>query len=483
MSIASSRQVFRVKLFFTGLAASFAIFGFLGFSPKIDLVRASSSGPTSSHTNAPSESNCTACHTDFPLNGGAGSMIIAGVPTNYLPNQQVPVTVTINDSNAVIFGFQMTAIDSQGKKVGTFSFPAQNPQPLKIVQGLVGGNQRDYIEHTSSGISPLPMQFGTKSWTFKWTAPNTRAGKVRFYAAGNAANSDGDTSGDYIYATNKATLSGSAIANFDNDIKSDISVWRPSTGIWYSLNSGNGNFQAFQFGSNGDKVVSADYDGDGKSDFAVWRPSNGVWYVQKSSGGISFTQFGANGDIPVIGDFDGDLKADFAVWRPSNGVWYILKSSDGRLDIRQFGISTDKIAQGDYDGDGKTDIAVFRSSNGVWYIWKSSDNSFAFTSFGTNGDKPVQGDYDGDGKTDIAVFRPSDRVWYFLKSRDGFSATQFGLSTDKPAPADFDGDGKSDICVFRDGIWYFLRSSDNSFASVSFGTNGDIPVPRGYLAE
>ncbi len=476
-----SRKIFFIKLFAIGFAFILAIFGFLKFFPESEKVRASAFGPTASHTNAPGEANCTACHSSFPINSGAGNIIISGIPANYLPNQQIPVTVTMNEENAVLFGFQMTAIDGAGKKVGEFSFPDQSPQPLQITFGLVGGNQRDYIQHTSNGITPT--QFGRKSWTFTWTAPSIRAGKVGFYTAGNAANSDGDTSGDYIYSTNKATLSGSAIANFDGDLRSDISVFRPSTGIWYSLNSTDGNFQAVQFGANGDKVVSADYDGDGVSDFAVFRPTEGVWYIQKSSGGFLIQQFGSNGDIPVVGDYDGDLKADLAVWRPSTGVWYILRSSDGAVDIRQFGLSSDKIAQGDYDADGKTDIAVWRPSTGVWYIWKSSDNNFIITGFGLNGDKPVQGDYDGDGKTDIAVFRPSEGIWYILKSRDGFSAMQFGISTDRPAPADFDGDGRTDIAIFRDGVWYILRSSDGNFTIAQFGLSGDVPVAGGYISE
>lgn len=477
----NSRRIFRIKLAAVGLAVTFGFIGFLKIAPESEIVRASVAGPTASHTNAPGEANCTTCHADFPLNNGAGNIQIAGVPANYLPNQQIPITFTVNESNAVIFGFQMTAIDGLGKKVGDFSFPSQMPEQLQLVYGHVGGNLREYIQHTSNGV--IPTVFGTKSWTYTWKAPAIRAGKVSFYATGNGANSDGDTSGDFIYATSKPTLSGSAIANFDGDFKSDISVFRPSTGVWYSLNSIDGNFQAVQFGLSGDKVVAGDYDGDGKSDFAVWRPSNGVWYVLKSSGGVLITQFGTNGDVPVVGDYDGDLKSDLAVWRPSTGVWYILRSSNGSADIRQFGLSTDKIAQGDYDADGKSDIAVWRPSTGVWYISNSSDNNVLIIGFGLNGDKPVQGDYDSDGKTDIAVFRPSNGVWYLLRSRDGFTAAQFGVSTDRPAPADFDGDGKSDISVFRDGVWYILRSSDNGFTIASFGSLADVPAPGGYISE
>ncbi len=458
-----------------------AVFGLTNVSSNDMKVSASASGPSPSHTNAPGEANCTACHADFPVNSGTGSVVITGIPANYLPNQQIAVTVRTSQADAVVYGFQMTVLDSRGLKAGTFTLPTQVPQRMQLVNGLVDGIQRQYIEHTVDGI--IPGQFGFNTWTYTWTAPNRRVGKVGFYAAGNAANSDGGTSGDYIYTKSAASLSGSATSNFDADARSDVAVYRPSTGVWYSLNTTDAGFQSVQFGIAEDKIVPGDYDGDGKTDRAVWRPSSGVWYIQLSGGGVAISQFGTTGDVPVPGDYDGDLKTDLAVWRPSTGVWYIARSSSGTYDIRQFGIASDKVAQGDFDADGKTDVAVWRPSTGVWYIWRSTDFGFSIQGFGLTGDLPAQGDYDGDGKTDVAVFRPSNSVWYVDRSTLGFSANQFGIATDKPAPADFDGDGVTDIAVFRDGGWYILRSSDGGVTITSFGLAGDVPVPAGYIAQ
>ena len=278
---------------------------------------------------------------------------------------------------------------------------------------------------------------------------------------------DGDPQLDMVvnFDPNQLTWWGNRIINGPNGIAStsqeasiytldgrtDVSVFRPSNGVWYVKDQ-----FSVQYGANGDIPVPGDYNGDGLSDVAVFRRSNGVWYVRNQFG----VQFGANGDIPVPGDYNGDGIMDVAVFRPSNGVWYVRN----QFGV-QFGANGDIPIPGDYNGDGITDVAVFRPSNGVWYV----RNQFG-VQFGANGDIPVPGDYDGDGDADVAVFRPSNGVWYV---RNQFGV-QFGANGDIPVPGDYNGDGNSDVAVFRpsNGVWYVKDQF-----GVQFGANGDFPLP------
>jgi hypothetical protein len=270
--------------------------------------------------------------------------------------------------------------------------------------------------------------------------------------------------------------------DFDGDGRSDISVFRPSDGVWY-LNRSSWGFNAFHFGLNGDQPVAADFDGDGRSDVAVFRA--GVWYrLQSTTNTMDVVSFGLPGDVPSPGDYDGDGRADIGVYRQASGVWYSLASSSGAFSSTRFGLFGDVPVPGDYDGDGRDDINLFRPSNGTWYRLNSSTGSFSAVNFGLSGDKALAGDFDGDGRSDIAVWRPSDGVWYSLQSSTGgFSASAFGLAGDIPTPADYDGDGRTDIAVFRpsNGTWYRLNSSTGSFSATGFGLSSDKPIPSYYI--
>lgn len=134
----------------------------------------------------------------------------------------------------------------------------------------------------------------------------------------------------------------------------------------------------------------ADFDGDATADLSVFRPSTGEWFVLNSgSNTVNAVRFGQYGDIPVDGDFDGDRLSDFTVYRPSIGTWFRLNSADSSVFVTNFGLSGDKPVAGDYDKDGKADIAVWRPADGNYFITRSSNGAVQVTNWGLNGDIPI----------------------------------------------------------------------------------------------
>ena len=284
------------------------------------------------------------------------------------------------------------------------------------------------------------------------------------------------------------------VGDMDGDAKSDIAVFRPSSGSWYILKSST-NFTGgagYAWGASTNLPVTGDFDGDGKHDISVFRASSGHWFILKSSTNFTTSltyQWGGGGDRPVPADYDGDGKTDLAVYRPSNGTWYVRTSSSDYASSFSYvwGVGADIPVPGDYDGDMRADIVVFRPSTAHWFVLKSSSNytnSVAYQ-WGTTDDVPVAGNYDGDTRADIAIYRKSNGTWYILSSSSNFTAGAgyaWGASTDTPVPADYDGDGRTDIAVYRSSSahWFILKSTTNFTTSVTYqwGTTGDIPVLR-----
>jgi hypothetical protein len=275
------------------------------------------------------------------------------------------------------------------------------------------------------------------------------------------------------------------MAEFDNNSRPDVAMWNPNTGTWSSKNAGwqlwiDPNTKVFNWGSgaHGDVPALGDFDADGKTDYSVYRNSTGVWYILKSSDSTWLTfPFGLPGDVAVPNDYDGGGKTDIAVWRPSNGVWYIWFSETQQFGAVHFGAPGDKPVPADYDGDNKTDVAVYRPSNGNWYYLKSSDLTYVVLHWGNETDIPLPADYDGDGRADLTIYR--DGFWWIWRSSNNeYSVVQWGQAGDIPMPV-YRNSVSADLILYRpsNNSWHsFVFRATGSF---TLGGNGNVPVRFG----
>lgn len=158
----------------------------------IPLIAGAYSGnPPNGKTGAPGESTCRDCHSSYSLNSGDGHFEIE-TPESYLPGETYSITVRLSDPGQRRWGFQIRPYEGGECTVS-------DPSHTRVER--VGNNW--YVEHTSSGTYPGTPN-GPVEWQFDWTAPDVE--EVTFYAAGNAANHNNNTGGDYIYTTRATTV-------------------------------------------------------------------------------------------------------------------------------------------------------------------------------------------------------------------------------------------------------------------------------------
>jgi spore coat protein A len=90
--------------------------------------------------------------------------------------------------------------------------------------------------------------------------------------------------------------------DYDGDGKTDVAVVRnPGAGsIRWFIEPSAGGAQSFTFGTATDFTAQGDYDGDGKTDVAIWRPSTGTfWWLNSGNSTVQTFALGGSNDSPI----------------------------------------------------------------------------------------------------------------------------------------------------------------------------------------
>ena len=131
---------------------------------------------------------CGFCHTSTSISSTVSIRLInsAGdTVSNYLPGQQYTALVRVNGAGMVNgYAFQMIALrNADTTDLDGFLDQGTNNYKLSTI-----ANGRTYAEHDN--IS------NTDGFAVRWIAPPAGTGPVTFYAAGNAVNRNGTSTGD-----------------------------------------------------------------------------------------------------------------------------------------------------------------------------------------------------------------------------------------------------------------------------------------------
>jgi hypothetical protein len=289
------------------------------------------------------------------------------------------------------------------------------------------------------------------------------------------------------FDTPSATVRGSFLSlgspaglDFDGDVRADLAVYNPPSGLWYVRSSILGASESTGYGGPDYTPVPGDYDGDTRTDLAVYHPSSGLGVLRPTTTGETVViGFGGPGYSPVRGDFDGDRKMDLAMYHPPSGLWFVRQSTTQSTVTMGYGGPEYAPVPGDYDGDGQADYAAFHASSGLWFLRSSATGTTTVVGFGGSGYTPVRGDFDGDRKSDVAVYHPPTGLWFIRQSTTGTTQTLgLGGADYVPVAGDYDGDGKTDIAVYHpaSGGWFTRSSATGDTTSLTFGGTGFDPV-------
>jgi hypothetical protein len=186
-------------------------------------------------TGAPGELTCakSTCHS-----GGnfTGTVNIEGLPDTISPGQTYNLNF-VQKSNAITSGFEITSLDPQNMRSGTFV--AGSGSSVAIGRTF----NRQYIRQ----ISARALTNGESVYSFSWKAPTSLTGdSIRFYFVGLAANDNGKNTLDNVLRGSKSVFFQNTISSTENTLNRSITLSPNPVSDYINLTSDYKGSQGYQ---------------------------------------------------------------------------------------------------------------------------------------------------------------------------------------------------------------------------------------------
>jgi hypothetical protein len=233
--------------------------------PAILLTYSFSSGSPGGKTGSPLDNeSCTNCHAGAatPID----NWISSDIPTEgFTAGETYTITLHAMDQAAVRFGFELTA---EGDEAKTGTFAITDAARTKLVSA------NNAVTHTNGGTDPIGHEI---TWEFNWTAPDPAPTTVTFYAAVNAANGNGQNTGDNIYLTSQS-YNQFFVGLADHSLQEQIKVYpNPATSFVHVNAPANAELRVVDITG---KIVLNKNNTSANETLDLSNLSNGMYFVQ-----------------------------------------------------------------------------------------------------------------------------------------------------------------------------------------------------------
>lgn len=302
--------------------------------------------------------------------------------------------------------------DFNGDGIKDLATGNRNDANTSILLGLGNGTFQNAIQNTAArygtALEATDLN-GDGKTDLIVASKNTRTLTVLL------GNSSGNLSASFVL-DNYPTIDlidSLAVANFNNDGKTDVVINTQGTpsGTLFLAGNGDGTFEApiFNLTDSGD-IAAGDFNNDGKQDLAISKPGSIEIRLGNGTGIFSLHYIIPTGVLSesriVVADFNNDGKKDIA----TSDVFIFMGHGNGtfRRSIPAHP-SGNQIETGDLNQDGMADLVVTDNSHSVSVLLGKGSGVFDLVdsySVGRYLWGVAIGDLNNDNKNDLAVTNP-----------------------------------------------------------------------------